>query len=78
MNEINLLDERDEAQRRRNAIVHALIHNLPHETHIDSVTLRRLLQRHNQAVAMLREFLEMHPEENDLTKRARQATENPE
>jgi hypothetical protein len=69
---------REEARQRQNAIVHALRHNLPHETRIDSVSLRCLLQRHNQAVAMLREFLAIHPEDSDLVNRARQLVDNPE
>lgn len=69
---------REEARQRQNKIVHALIHNLPHETRIDSVTLRRLLQRHNQAVVLLREFLAVHPEESDLVTRARQLVGHPE
>ncbi len=86
---VNLLEECDEEtalfmekmqgeeQRRRKAALHASIHNLPYQTSIDLPTLRRLVKRHNQAVAMLREFLEMHLEESDLTKRARKLTGSP-
>lgn len=86
---MNILDENDgecalflremqeEGQERRRTIVHSLRHNLPHETRIDSVTLRRLVQRHNQVVAMLREFLALHPEDGDLVTRARQLVDNP-
>ena len=67
----------EEEQKRRKAALHASIHNLPHQTSIDLPTLRRLVKRHNQAVAMLREFLAMHPEESDLTKKARKLTGSP-
>ncbi len=75
----NFMQEMQEDEReRRKAIFHAIRHNLPHETRIDLPTLRRLMQRHNQAIAMLREFLEMHEEESDLVRRARQLVDNPE
>lgn len=69
-------DERN-MRKRRETSLHAIIHNLPHEVSIDLPTLRRLLQRHNQAIAMLREFLEMHPEKSDLTQRARKLMGSP-
>lgn len=72
-----LREMQEDAQERRKAIVHSLRHNLPHETRIDSVTLRRFVQRHNQAVAMLREFLAVYPEDSDLVTRARQLVDNP-
>lgn len=71
-------EAREEARKRRNTLTHAMIHNLPREAHIDASTLRRLLQRHNQAVAMLREFIALHPEDGDLVSRARRLTDSPE
>ena len=71
------MEEMQEEQKRRKASLHAVIHNLPYQTSIDLPTLRRLLQRHNQAIAMLREFLEMHPEDSDLVKRARKLVNSP-
>jgi hypothetical protein len=68
----NFMEEMQEDEReRRKALFHATRHNLPHETRIDLPTLRRLMQRHNQAIAMLREFLALHPEDSDLVSRAR-------
>ncbi len=72
-----LREMEEDAQERRKAIIHSLRHNLPHETRIDSVTLRRLLHRHNQAIAMLREYLSLHSEDSDLAKRARRLIDNP-
>jgi hypothetical protein len=88
-NSVNLLEECDEEtvlfmkemqgeeQDLRKIIARDGIPNLPHEVGIDRLTVRRLMQRHNQAIAMLREFLEMHPKESDLTKRARKLTGSP-
>ena len=74
----NFMQEmQEDEQERRKTSLHAIIYNLPHEVGIDLPTLRRLLKWHNQALAMLREFLEMHPEESDLTKRARNLTGRP-
>lgn len=88
-NFVNLLEECDEEtalfmeemqgeeQNLRKIIARGEVRYLPHEVGIDRATLRRLMQRHNQAIAMLREFLAMHPEESDLTKRARKLTGSP-
>lgn len=75
---LSVREGQEEARERRKTSLHAMIHNLPHEVGIDLPTLRRLLQRHNQAIAMLREFLEMHEEDAELVRRARQLVDNPE
>ena len=66
-----------EEQNLRKIIARGKASTLLHETRIDSGTLRRLMQRHNEAIAMLREFLEMHPEKSDLTQRGRTLTGSP-
>ncbi len=66
-----------EEQNLRKIIAHGGTRNLSHEVGIDRAALRRLMQRHNQAIAMLHEFLEMHPEESGLTQRARKLTGSP-
>ena len=60
------------------ASLRRILNNEPHEVTIDYYTLRRLMQRHNQAVALLREFLALHPVETDLTQRTRCLVDNPE
>ncbi|MGI4791150.1 MAG: hypothetical protein ACRYFS_20165 [Janthinobacterium lividum] len=86
---VNLLEDCDEEtalfmeemegeeQNLRKILSRGGIPNLPREVSIDQFTLGRLMQRHNQAMAMLREFLVLHPEKSDLVSRARQLTENP-
>ncbi len=51
--------------------IHRIINDETYEVLINRLTLSRLVQRHNEAVALLREFLAVRPEANDLTRRAR-------
>ena len=77
MKEMREQEMRGEAKERRNTLLHALLHDLPHEVQIDHRTLRRLMQRHNQAIGMLREFLAVHSEDSDLVKRVHKLVDNP-
>ena len=72
------LFQREMQEDRLNRNLRRLKNHEPYEVGIGSETLRRLMQRHNQALALLRELLAAHPEEGDLTRRARQLIDDAE